>query len=96
MVNMGDNTDSAIQENIKKETLKETQNAEKFLEQKREIDEKTKEEMKKIIQELKNKMVEIDNIMLNLKNKDTNSQESPQKIRRRLTEIKVPSLELLK
>lgn len=88
--------DGTTQNNIKREVLEETQAAERFLEQKKEIDEKTREEMKKIIQELKNKMVEIDNIMLSLKNKNSAVLESPQKVNKRLIEIKVPSLELLK
>jgi len=61
-----------------------------------EVDEVKKEDVKKALDELKRKMAEIDGILAELKKKEELENNSPKRTERMLTEIKVPSLELLK
>ena len=60
------------------------------------VDEDKKEEIKKALDELKRKMAEIDGIIAALKKKEELERKTPKRTERMLTEIKVPSLELLK
>jgi len=55
-----------------------------------------KEEIKRVINDLKSKMVEIDKIIIELKKREERDRNLPKKTEMLLTEIKVPSLELLK
>ncbi len=60
------------------------------------IDPAQKEDIKKVIDELKSKMGEIDKIIAELKKREEKEKNLPKKTEMLLTEIKVPSLELLK
>ncbi len=60
------------------------------------IDPNQKEEIKRVVEELKTKMIEIDKIIADLKSRDEKEKNQPKKTQMLLTEIKVPSLELLK
>jgi len=60
------------------------------------IDDAKKEEVKKALDELKRKMAEIDTIIAELKRREEKEKNSPKRTEKLLTEIQVPSLELLK
>ena len=60
------------------------------------LDDSKKEEIKKALDDLKRKMVEIDEIIVALKKREVMEKNNPKRTEKLLTEIKVPSLEMLK
>jgi len=72
-----------------------TQNTKDAIDNSR-VSEDKKDEIKKALDELKRKMTEIDSIISELKKKEELEKNAPKRTERLLTEIKVPSLDLLK